>query len=65
MPLKQPLTLEEIEALGDADDVRRADEVLAEMARTGEKPRPWAEVEAELDALEAAEAAASATRSSS
>lgn len=34
----------------DAADHRAADEALAEMARTGESPRPWAEVEAELDA---------------
>ncbi len=42
-------TMEDAEALEDAADAEAAREVLAEMARTGEKPRPWAEVSAELD----------------
>ncbi len=49
MPQKQPpLTLEEIEAVEDTEDAAIADAVLAEMARTGEKGRPWEEVRAKL-----------------
>lgn len=36
-------------AAEDEADVRAADEAVAEMERTGEKPRPWEEVKARLD----------------
>jgi hypothetical protein len=42
----------------DLEDAAAIDAALAEMERTGEKPIPWAEMEAELDALDAQECAA-------
>lgn len=44
----QKLTLEELEALEDAADIAAGQAALEEMARTGEQPRPWEEVWAEL-----------------
>jgi prevent-host-death family protein len=37
-----------LEAMEDAEDLKAVRKVIAEMKRTGEKPRPWAEVKKEL-----------------
>ncbi len=42
--------VELFQLLEDVIDGRAADEVLAEMKRTGEKPKSWDEFEKELDA---------------
>jgi hypothetical protein len=48
-PPADTLTIEEREALEDAEDVAAARASLEQMERTGEKGRPWREVFAELE----------------
>ncbi len=44
----KPRSLEEIEALEDAEDIAAAEEALAEMKSTGATPIPWETLRGEL-----------------